>query len=223
MPYTYDYPRPSVTTDVALFTIRANELAILLIERGHAPFKGHWALPGGFVDIDEDLDSCAKRELEEETGVREIYLEQLYTFGAPDRDPERGRVISVAYYALAPAEHIQPKAASDAAKVQWFPIRQLPPLAFDHARIIATAYERLAAKLHYSTIALQLLPEKFTLSQLQAVYETIVGEVLDKRNFRKRILAQDCLQECGKLLRKGKHRPARLYQMKTPGTVIYSK
>jgi 8-oxo-dGTP diphosphatase len=218
MPYTYQYPHPAVTTDVVLFTIRDEQLEVLLIRRANEPFRDRWALPGGFVDIDEDLADCAKRELEEETGVTDVYLEQLYTFGAPQRDP-RERVISVTYYALAPADRLTVRAASDAAEAAWFPSRRLPPLAFDHHAIIQMAHERLAAKLDYSTIALQFMPEKFTLTQLQSVYEVVLGEKLDKRNFRKRIMALDCIEECGERFREGNHRPARLYQVRSPGIV----
>lgn len=222
MPYTYQYPHPAVTTDVVLFTIHEERLELLLIRRGAEPYKGRWALPGGFVDIDEDLIDCAKRELEEETGVTGVYLEQLYTFGTPDRDP-RERVISVAYYALVPRERLAIRAASDAEAVAWFPLSALPPLAFDHEGIVALARERLAAKLEYSTIALQFMPGKFTLSQLQSVYEVVLGRKLDKRNFRRRILALDCIEDSGERLRQVNHRPARLYQVKSPGIVKFIK
>jgi 8-oxo-dGTP diphosphatase len=222
MPYSYHYPHPAVTTDVVLFTIQDEQLEVLLIRRGSEPFKGRWALPGGFVDIDEDLLACAKRELEEETGVTGIYLEQLYTFGTPDRDP-RERVISVTYYALVPRERLTIRAASDAEAVTWFPFQQLPPLAFDHDQIVAMAHERLAAKLEYSTIALQFMPGRFTLTQLQSVYEVVLGQRLDKRNFRRRILALNCIGECGEWLRQVNHRPAKLYRVKSPGTVEFIK
>ncbi len=221
MPYVYEYPHPAVTTDVVIFTIRGQRLEVLLVQRACDPFKGRWALPGGFIDIDEDLIDAARRELQEETGLSGLYLEQLYTFGKPDRDP-RERVISVAYYALVPLDRLtEPRAASDAAAVGWFAIDALPPLAFDHDQILSMAHERLAAKLEYSTIALQFMPEKFTLSQLQQVYETILGETLDKRNFRKRVIAMGCLEETGELLREGKHRPARLYRVRAPGRVEF--
>lgn len=216
--FCYRYPHPAVTTDVVVFTIRAGRLHLLLVERGNPPFHGHWALPGGFLDIGEDLDACAQRELEEETGVGGVYLEQLYTFGRPGRDP-RERVISVTYFALAPAGRISPKAASDAAAVDWFAIDRLPELAFDHAEIIATAHRRLVAKLDYSTIAFQLMPETFTLSELQRVYEALLNEPLDKRNFRKRILALDQIEATGQLKRNGSHRPAREYRLKHPERV----
>lgn len=223
MAYTYQYPHPAVTTDVVIFTIRVQRLELLLIRRMAEPYRDSWALPGGFVNIDEDLETCALRELHEETGIAGVYLEQLYTFGKPDRDP-RERVISVAYYALVSpgrVDNIRP--ASDAREVAWFPYNQLPSLAFDHKAIVEMAHQRLAAKLDYSTIALQVMPEKFTLGELQQVYETILGTALDKRNFRKRLMALDCLKDTGALRRNGHHRPARLYAVKSPGTVEFIK
>jgi 8-oxo-dGTP diphosphatase len=207
-----------VTTDIVIFTIREEKLELLLIKRKNEPYQGTWGLPGGFVNPDEDLDTCAKRELKEETGVTGVYLEQLYTFGNPKRDP-RERVISVAYYALAPAERITLRAASDAADVDWFSLNKLPPLAFDHRRIVDKALDRLVSKLEYSTIALRFMPEKFTLSELQAVYEIIRGEPLDKRNFRKWVISLGRIEETGDERREGNHRPAKLYRAKFPGKV----
>ena len=212
MPYTYDYPHPAVTVDVAVFTIRNDALKVLLIKRAEAPYRGQWALPGGFVNIDESLDAAARRELDEETGVSGFYLEQLYSFGAPDRDP-RERVITVAYYALIPSDRLELRAATDAEGVGWFALDELPPLAFDHAGILDTALERLAAKLDYSTIAFQLMPEAFTLTELQHVYELIARTPIDKRNFRKRILALELLELTGEEKREGPHRPAKLYRV----------
>lgn len=222
MTYSYTYPHPALTTDIVIFTIHNERLELLLIRRASEPFQDHWALPGGFVAIDEDLEACALRELAEETGVTGVYLEQLYTFGAPGRDP-RERVISVAYYALVPPGRINIRAASDASDVAWFALDALPPLAFDHRAIVNMAHERLKAKLDYSTIALQFMPEKFTLGELQQVYETITGENLDKRNFRKRVMALDCITDTGTSRRNGGHRPARLYAVKSPGTVEFIK
>jgi 8-oxo-dGTP diphosphatase len=220
--YSYTYPHPAVTADVALFTIQQERLQVLLIQRGQAPFEGAWALPGGFVNPQECLEDCALRELMEETGVSGVYLEQLYTFGSPDRDP-RERIISVAYYGLTPVPAVEPRAGSDAARAIWFVVDQLPELAFDHADIIAKARERLRAKLDYSTIAFQFMPKKFTLSELQAVYQTILGEALDKRNFRKRINAQGLVKPTGDQRRDGKHRPAALYRASHPNRVDYIK
>lgn len=216
--HCYAHPHPAVTTDVVVFTIRDRRLNLLLIERGGEPFRGIWALPGGFLDIDEDLEACAKRELEEETGVSGVYLEQLYTFGKPDRDP-RERVISIAYYALVPSDRLQVKAASDASDAKWFALDEMPELAFDHNQIIKQAHGRLVAKLDYSTIAFQFMAETFTLSELQAVYEILLDEELDKRNFRKWILALEQVEETGKLRRTGNHRPARMYRLKNPDQV----
>ncbi|MGH8120126.1 MAG: NUDIX hydrolase [Gammaproteobacteria bacterium] len=218
MPYSYTHPHPAVTTDIVIFTIRRQQLELLLIRRVDEPCKDSWALPGGFVNIDEDLEDCALRELEEETGVTGVYLEQLYTFGAPGRDP-RERVISIAYYALVPPDRMNIRAASDAREVAWFEVKKHPPLAFDHKSIVEMAHQRLSAKLNYSTIALQFMPEKFTLSELQQVYESILGTSLDKRNFRKRVAALGCVKETGEYRRNGNHRPARLFTKTSPGTV----
>lgn len=222
MSYTYKYPHPAVTTDVVVFTIRDEHLHVLLVKRRNPPFAETWALPGGFIDIVEDLEACALRELKEETGVTGVFLEQLYTFGAPGRDP-RERVITVAYYSLVPSETISIRADSDASDAAWHPCNKLPALAFDHDRIIATALQRLRAKLDYSTIAFQFLPEKFTLSELQQVYETILGESLDKRNFRRRMMNYGLLAETEEKVRNGNHRPARLYCARTRGTIEFIK
>lgn len=202
-----------MTTDVVLFTLLDSQLQLLLIKRAADPFRDVWALPGGFLGIDETLEICALRELEEETGIGGLYLEQLHTFGKPDRDP-RERVISVAYYALVSAHRLSPKAASDAKAVDWYPIKSLPPLAFDHAEIIRLAYQRLVSKLDDTTIAFQFLDSDFSLSELQSVFEVILDERLDKRNFRKRILAMDLLEETGRSSRNGNHRPAKTYRPK---------
>jgi 8-oxo-dGTP diphosphatase len=170
-----------------------------------------WAIPGGFVNIDESLETAAKRELQEETGVQDVYLEQLYTFGDPGRDP-RTRVITVVYFALLDSERLQVKAADDAVDVGWFSVYQLPPLAFDHEKILHYALERLRGKLDYTTIAFSLLPEQFTLRELQRVYEIILHKRLDKRNFRKKILSTGILEDTGAKKMEGTHRPARLYR-----------
>ncbi len=210
--YQYEYAHPAVTTDIVVFTIRNNELKLLLIKRAGDPYAGAWALPGGFVEVDESLEEGAQRELLEETGVSGIYLEQLYTFGTPERDP-RERVITVAYFALIPSDRLEVRAASDADAVGWFGLGELPPLAFDHGEIVAMAHSRLSAKLDYSTIAFQFMPSIFTLSQLQQVYEIVLGEVLDKRNFRKRVLALQQIEPTGEKAHDGAHRPAALYRV----------
>ena len=194
-----------------VFTIRANQLGVLLIQRGIDPFRGRWALPGGFVLADESLEACAQRELREETGLDGIYLEQLFTFGAPDRDP-RGRVLSVAYFALVPSDRLELKAGSDAANTAWFPMASLPQLAFDHQEILSVARERLVAKLEYSTIGLLFMPDEFTLSDVQSLYEAISGKPRDKRNFRKWFLSLGVIEETGALKADGAHRPAKLYR-----------
>jgi 8-oxo-dGTP diphosphatase len=222
LPYCYAYPHPAVTTDVVLFTIDDSRLKLLLISRASEPFAGQWALPGGFLEIDEDLKDGALRELREETGVSGIYLEQLRSFGRPGRDP-RERVISVAYYALAPCERLTVRAASDAAEASWFPVADLPALAFDHAQIIQAAHERLVAKLDYSTIAFQFMPERFTLSELQQVYEILLDAELDKRNFRKWARALEQIEETDEQRRRGSHRPARLYRLKRPDRIEFIK
>lgn len=212
MSYTYQYPHPAVTTDIVIFTIRQDELKVLLVKRANAPFRGEWALPGGFVALDESLEEGARRELQEETGVAGVYLEQLYTFGKPDRDP-RERVITVAYYALIPTDEVEIRAATDAEGVSWYGMEELPNLAFDHAEILDAAHERLVAKLEYSTIAFQFMPKEFTLTELQTVYELILREPVDKRNFRKRILSLKLIKETGKERKSGAHRPAKLYRV----------
>jgi len=212
MSYSYEYPHPAVTTDIVIFTIRQDELKVLLIKRALPPYQGEWALPGGFINLDESLEEGARRELEEETGVSGVYLEQLYTFGQPDRDP-RERVITVAYYALIPSDKIEIRAATDAEGVGWFGMEELPALAFDHQDILDAAHERLVAKLDYSTIAFQFMPKAFTLTELQQVYELIQREPVDKRNFRKRILGLNLIKETGKERKTGAHRPAKLYRV----------
>lgn len=207
-----DYPRPSVTVDVIIFTLGGNALQVLLVQRGNPPFEEMWAIPGGFVGIDESLEGAAIRELEEETGVRDVYLEQLYTFGDPGRDP-RGRVITVAYFALVPADAVQPHAGHDTADARWWSVYDLPPLAFDHEDVLVYALQRLRYKLEYTAVGFELLPEVFTLSELQVAYEIILGEELDKRNFRRKILSADVIEETGEY-RAGEGRPAKLYRFR---------
>ena len=209
------YFRPSVTVDVVIFTVHKRELKVLLVQRGHWPFEGRWALPGGFVREEEGLDEAARRELEEETRVSNVYLEQLHTFGAPGRDP-RTRVVTVAYYALVAAEDLAPVAGSDAALARWQSVYRLPALAFDHDWILARALARLRQGILDSNVAFQLMPDKFTLTALQATYEVILGRQLDKRNFRKKILSSEVLEETGETWMEGRHRPARLYRFRPP-------
>jgi 8-oxo-dGTP diphosphatase len=198
-----------VTVDIVIFTIQSSTLKVLLVKRRIPPFAGQFAIPGGFIHEDENLEQAALRELKEETGVADLYLEQLYSFGDVDRDP-RGRVITVAYFALISADR-QLKAGSDAAEAKWWAMDDLPPLAFDHAKILNYALERLRNKLEYTTVGFQLLPEKFTLTELQEVYEAILGKKLDKRNFRRKMSLLKILKPT-RDFRRGGRRPARLFR-----------
>ena len=211
--FTYEYPRPSVTVDCVVFGLDAaqHDLRVLLIQRDLEPFAGRWALPGGFVQPDESLEDAARRELQEETGLERVFLEQLYTFGAVERDP-RGRVIAVAYYALVNLDEHAPKAASDARNAAWFSLSDVPELAFDHETILQAALARLKGKLGYEPIGFELLPGKFTLSQLQRLYELVLERPLDKRNFRKKLLGMGILVELDEIEQDVAHRAARLYR-----------
>lgn len=211
MPYTYQYPRAALTVDCVVFGFDEAELKVLLIQRGLEPFKGKWALPGGFVRVEETLDEAARRELFEEAGLKDVFLEQLYTFGAVERDP-RERVVSVAYYALVKLAAHETKAATDAADARWFPVSKVPRLAFDHAEILATALTRLKGKVRYQPIGFELLPPKFTLSELQHLYEAVLGTELDKRNFRKKVLGFELLVPLKERRMAGRHRPAQLFR-----------
>jgi len=186
-------------------------LKVMLIERDLEPFAGVWAIPGGFVRPGETLMAAATRELEEETGISGVFLEQLYTFGNPGRDP-RGWVVSVAYYALVSPEKHHVHAMTDARQAKWFPVTSLPRLAFDHAEILATALGRIRGKLTYAPIGFELLPQKFTIKQLQKLYEIVLGQTLDNRNFRKKIFAMDILRELNEMQKGVPHRAARLYK-----------
>ncbi len=211
---TYDvtkYERPSVTVDVVIFSILNEQLKVLLIKRKTWPFEEMWAIPGGFVKMDESLEEGAYRELAEETNVtrEQVYLEQLYTFGDPGRDP-RTRVITVAYFALVSADKLHPRAADDAADVDWFSVYDLPPLAFDHATILDYALTRLRYKLEYTAVGFQILPEKFTLRELQDAYEIILGAKLDKGNFRSKLRKTQVVEPVSGFRDTG-GRPARFY------------
>ncbi len=211
MNYRYKYPRPAVSADCVVFGLDADNLKVLLIQRRKSPFQGDWALPGGFVEIDEDLDSAARRELKEETGLSKVYLEQLYTFGEVERDP-RGRVITVAYFALVNLPRHTVRAASDASRAVWFSMSDLPALAFDHEEILSVGYQRLKNKVRYQPIGFELLPAKFTLRQLQQMYEIILGRELDKRNFRRKILSMGILVELDQFESNVARRAARLFR-----------
>jgi len=208
---TYEYPRPALTVDCVVFAIEDEVLKVLLIRRANDPYAGTWALPGGFVDMDETLESAARRELGEETGLEDLFLEQLYTFGQPVRDP-RGRVVSVAYYALVNLAGRQVRADSDASAASWFPVDALPDLAFDHREILDTALERVRGKVRYAPLGFELLPRRFTLTELQRLYEIILDTPLDKRNFRRKIQSMGLLVDTGENQRGTSHRAARLYR-----------
>lgn len=206
------YDTHAVTVDIVVFSLSLadNELCALLVKRQHDPYEGMWALPGGFIRAGEALDDAADRELVEETGVNAGYMEQLYTFGNLGRDP-RERVITVAYLAVLPSI-VSPEAGGDAAQSSWYPVNQLPPLAFDHADILDYGLQRLRYKLEYTSVGFELLPDEFTLTQLQRAYEIVLDEALDKRNFRRKILSADILEETGRKRREGEGRPAKLYR-----------
>ncbi len=210
MSFTYEYPRPALTVDCVVFGFDGGGLQVLLIRRGLEPFLGSWALPGGFVNMDEDLDEAARRELMEETHLQDVFLEQLFTFGKPGRDP-RGRVVSVAYCALVRPDQHPATGDSDASEAAWHPVDTLPPLAFDHADILRIALERLRGKIRYQPVGFELLAKRFTLTQLQELYEAILGRRIDKRNFRKKLLAFDFIIPTDKYTA-GAHRPARLHR-----------
>jgi len=207
-PVSFD--RHAVAVDVVLFTIQDDALKVLMVKRTAAPFRGRWVLPGGVVRSDESVDEAALRELQDKVGIATVYLEQLYTFGDLDRDP-RGRVISVSYYAMVDWGHFQLKAPRKLVSARWFPVNRLPNLAFDHRNIVTYALERLRNKVNYTSVAFQLLPQRFTLTELQRAYEVILGQRVDKRNFRRKMLQLGILRNTGEQRAEGRQRPARLY------------
>ena len=208
--FSYEYPRPALTVDCVVFGLDENDLKVLLIERGIEPFAGKWALPGGFVSPEESLEDAAIRELREETGVENVFLEQLYTVGDVKRDP-RERVVTVAYYALVNLQEHAVEAATDANNAAWFELEDLPELAFDHNMILDMALKRLQSKIRYEPIGFELLPKKFTLTQLQQLYEKIIGNELDKRNFRKKLQKMGVLVALDEIQKDVAHRAARYY------------
>lgn len=211
MSFTYKYGRPALTVDCVVFGLGEDDLRVLLIRRKHDPFADAWAFPGGFVDVGESVEAAARRELKEETGVDRVYLEQLYTFGEPDRDP-REHVVTVAYYALVRMSKHTVRAATDARDARWFGAAKPPPLAFDHAAILEMAHTRLRAKVRYQPIGFELLPRIFPLRELQRLYEVILDRPVDKRNFRKRILDMGILDDLQRRETNVAHRAARLYR-----------
>jgi 8-oxo-dGTP diphosphatase len=200
-----------VAVDNCIFTVLEDRLHLLLIQMTKVPYKGMWALPGGLIQNDESLDAAAVRILYEETGVADVYLEQLYTFGRPDRDPA-GRVVSIAYFALIHAAGMALCTQPKYAEVRWWPCATLPPLAYDHDAVAAYAQQRLEWKLAYTNVVWSLLPRRFALTELQKVYEAVLGKKLDKRNFRKKILALGLVEPVGETAMRGAHRPAMLYR-----------
>ncbi|MBC8351948.1 MAG: NUDIX hydrolase [Planctomycetes bacterium] len=222
MSYSYEYPRAALTVDCVVFGLDDDDLKVLLIQRDLPPFEGRWALPGGFVRLDETLEESARRELQEETGIENVYLEQLYTIGDVHRDP-RERVVTVAYYALVKLSDHRVRAATDARSAAWFAIDDIPSLAFDHPKILEMAHERLRGKVRYQPIGFELLPAKFTLRQIQDLYEVVLDRPLDKRNFRKKILSMGILVELDEVETDVAHRAARLYKFDRRGYKRLSK
>jgi 8-oxo-dGTP diphosphatase len=209
--YTYDYPRPAVTADCVIFGFDAGELKVLLIERGIEPFQNCWALPGGFLGIEEDAETCARRKLKEETALGNIYIEQLFTFSSIQRDP-RFRVISIAYYALVKLSDYPVGAGTDTNKVKWFTLSEVPDLAFDHSEILKTAINRLQGKIKYQPIGFELLPDKFTIPELHQLYEIILQKNIDRRNFRKKMLSFDFLIDENEWVTGAPNRAPKLYR-----------
>ena len=182
--YCYKYPHPAVTTDCVIFGCDGTNLKVLLVERGIEPYKGKWALPGGFLRMDEDAEQGARRELQEETGLETAYIKQFQTFTTPDRDP-RERVITIAFYALVRLQEV--KGGDDAARAEWFDLTRVPALAFDHDLILRMASNELRKQIHFEPIGFELLPKQFTIKQLQLLYEAILGVKFDRRNFYKKM------------------------------------
>jgi 8-oxo-dGTP diphosphatase len=207
------YEQVAVTVDLVVFTVNDDALNVMLVKRAEEPFADRWSLPGGFLRSSESLEGAALRVLKEKAGVEDVYVEQLYTFGDLARDP-RARVITVAYFALIPWKELVPPPSDKVTDLMWASATRLPKLAFDHREIVAYAVQRLRAKAGYSNIVYALMPRQFRLSELQRMYEIIMNDKLDKRNFRKRMLATGLLQETGRKDVAGAHRPAMLYKFK---------
>lgn len=207
--YTYEYPHPSVTTDCVIFGYDGLKLKVLLIERGIEPYKGRWAFPGGFMNPDESAETCALRELREETGLEGAYIKQFHTFSAPDRDP-RERVITIAYYALVRISEV--KGADDAAKAAWFDLDTVPPLAFDHDHILGVALRELRRSIHFEPIGFELLPEKFTVKELQLLYESILDTKFDRRNFYNKMMHLEILTRTEEKANRTANREAFLFR-----------
>lgn len=209
--FCYEYPRPSVTTDCVVFCFDDNLLKVLLIKRKGEPFRGKWAFPGGFLEMKENSDEGALRELYEETGIKDVFTEQFHTFTDVDRDP-RGRTISVAYYALTRMHDINLNAGDDASDAGWFPVSRMPPLAFDHDDILAAALSALKEKFRHHPACFRLLPEKFTIPSLQKLYEAVFDKTFERRNFRKKIIAAGLLTALKETEQVKGHRGGGLYR-----------
>ena len=207
--YCYKYPHPAVTTDCVIFGFDGERLQVLLIERGIEPYKGRWAFPGGFLKMDETAEEGALRELKEETGLEGAYMEQFHTFSAPERDP-RERVITIAYYALVKIQEV--KGGDDAVSARWFPLDERPSLAFDHDYILRMATQRLREQIHFQPIGFELLPEKFTIKELQLLYESILGLNFDRRNFAKKMTHLEILTDLEETIWPTPKREAKLYK-----------
>lgn len=206
--YCYRYPHPAVTTDCVIFGFDGERLQVLLIERGIEPFKGRWAFPGGFIKMDETAEEGALRELKEETGMENAFIQQFHTFSNPLRDP-RERVITIAFYALVRIQEV--KGGDDAASARWFPLDEIPALAFDHDHMLRMATQRLRQEIHFHPIGFELLPEKFTLKELQSLYEAILGITFDRRNFAKKMLHLEILNELDETVWPTPKREAKLF------------
>lgn len=218
--YCYKYPHPAVTTDCVIFGFDGSELQVLLIERGIEPFKGKWAFPGGFLNMDETAQEGALRELKEETGLKNAYIEQFNTYSNPGRDP-RERVITIAHYALVRIQEV--KGGDDAAKAQWFPIDEVPQLAFDHDKILRDAMRKLRERIHFEPIGFELLPEKFTMRDLQILYESILGVKFDRRNFAKKMMHYELLNQLDETVRPTAKRDALLYSFNKENYELFKK
>ena len=211
--FCYRYPHPAVTTDCVIFGFNGERLQVLLVERGIEPYKGRWAFPGGFLRMDETAEEGALRELREETGLESAYIQQLHTFSDPNRDPNRDpreRVITIAYYALVRIQDVQ--GGDDAASARWFPLDEVPSLAFDHDLIFRMAVWRLREQIHFQPVGFELLPEKFTIKELQSLYEAILGVNFDRRNFAKKMLHLEILTELDETVWPTPKREAKLYK-----------
>lgn len=218
--YCYKYPHPAVSTDCVIFGFDGSELQVLLIERGIEPFKGKWAFPGGFLNMDETAGEGALRELKEETGLENAYIEQFNTYSDPGRDP-RERVITIAHYALVRIQEV--KGGDDAAKAQWFPIDEVPQLAFDHDKILRDAMRKLRERIHFEPIGFELLPEKFTMRDLQILYESILGVKFDRRNFAKKMMHYELLNQLDETVRPTAKRDALLYSFNKENYELFKK